>query len=250
MISLAIWIALNMVNAQNENCIFRDKTSQTSATLDLRPISGQKIASVEIGDYWQFNYTFTACSNDLICEYNTTTNYNAMMLQINPLDTVNRTKPFCTVIADWDNGEIQPEYRYDSESWYFLYSNGLKKGCVHTDNTTYPRHLALEILCGNHLRNDEFVVIDMGEMSEKCFYQVILQSGAACIGSASTNDNLSGGSIVVILFLVAMFLYCSVGCIFTKCSKFPHQHFWEKFPAYVFAGFQVTRSFFCGTCGC
>eukprot|EP00483_Globobulimina_turgida_P012394 UN12417 len=186
MMAVKRWIILStivtLIMSENENCEFKDKLG-TGFTLDLNSILGQKISGTEVSIDYTFNYTFTACANEVLCEYNTTINYNAMMLQVNPADTNNGTsKPFCTVIADWDNGVTQPEYRDATESWYFLYSNGLSSGCVDADNQTYPRHLELEIYCGHHLENDEFIVLDMGETSLKCFYPLELMSGSACVG--------------------------------------------------------------------
>lgn len=251
---LYTFILLTLIKAQDDpNCVWTDPNN-SERKLDLNPIKGRVISGTESSvNGPTFNYTFTACSNDLQCVKNSTVTLPAMFLQINTDDISNVTNlSFCAVVADWDQGQTKPTYDSQTKSWEFVYANGKKHGCFsETMNISYNRHLQLKIICDSDLEENEFILEYVSETNQKCIYELILLSGAACIDDDGDDvGSISVGSVFLIIFACGMILYCIVGCVFTGCKKFPHQHFWEKLPAYIFAGFQVTRAAVCGTCGC
>eukprot|EP01084_Bolivina_argentea_P036644 67774_1 len=242
-------LLISNVVSQEQRCVFHDVLG-SGYSIDLRGIANKTVSGY---DPHPFYYTFTPCGNHLKCDRNGT-DYAAMMLQINENDIVNSTgKPFCAVVADWDKGSTQPEYDDDRESWNWHYFNGWSdENCwksYNGTNYTYNRTLNLEIFCGRHLRSDEFLLNSVDEIGP-CYYRLEIFTGAACVGGATASNNLSGGSVVIIIFICVIFVYCFGGCAFTNCKKFPHQEFWETFPKYVFAGCQTTKSVVGGTCGC
>eukprot|EP01084_Bolivina_argentea_P156698 273083_1 len=246
--SLILISYIIQINIGQNNCVFED-AGGSGKILDLTSIADQTISQI---NQHPFNYTFTPCSNNLQCfEPNSIT--HGMMLQINPDEIRNTTgKPYCAVLAQWDNGTIQPTFDHDERAWFWTYNNGDSYGCRNTEtNTTFNRSLSLQIYCGENLRSNEIKIEYVGETSLLCSYILILQSKLACVNEGKPHkSNLSTGSIVIVIFTVFVCMYFIVGCVMTNCKKAPHQDFWEKFPKYVFVGCQVSKSKVCRLFGC
>ncbi|XP_064619977.1 uncharacterized protein LOC135483237 [Lineus longissimus] len=85
-----------------------------------------------------------------------------------------------------------------------------------------------------------------------CTYNVTVRYAGACyqVTPAAAIAVLSAGSVLVILFTVAVVVYCLGGVTYNYCSGaeqrqlVPHAEFWEELPSNIKEGFRFT--FTCG----
>ena len=123
-------ILISITYSQPENCLFTDVNTGT-IQLDLRPLSRMTIGPYFDGE--QYNYTYSICSNSLLC--NTQRELPPYVM----IDThiYDQTNGECWWLAKF-NDTIQPEYISTTETWLFPPMPG--QGCVGLNGTNRTTH--------------------------------------------------------------------------------------------------------------
>lgn len=237
--SLVLLFVLFAVDTTTANdCTFSD-TSGSTHKLDLTSLKGLNITFRE--EIVNHVYQYSVCENNFRCEYGDGTEMTGMLNQGNTDQQAG-----CATVAVFDP-EIQPIYMADQKTWIFYYKNG--HNCTY--NATQPRQprtLELKYVCNDDL-DGPFQIEAMVEPLT-CIYELIIETDLACVdtkddSSGDTVNNLSAGSILLIIFFVFMIMYCSIGCVIGKCQSIPHYKFWCNLHLYVIAGCQETRDIVC-----
>ena len=170
--------------------------------------------------------------------------------------THNNDDNVCYEIARW-NEAFNPQYDDVNKQWLFSYPNG-----GNCDSTGEPRSWAPTFIC------DETTELSYGqvvEVSGICRYEIDIMTKYACLGavcdhnsSKSDDEELSGGWIFIIMLLVGMFLYFTIGYVYMASTvnkeggfadfenNIPHRSFWCSLPFLTIAGCQVTKEFIMG----
>eukprot|EP01083_Nonionella_stella_P019123 53153_1 len=216
-------------------CIFHF----SDQTLDLSALSHVTITTSPTVDQAQIQ--FTPCRNGLL--YNDTglwTNISSGITQqngsiIEPFILWKNTTSthFAVSVSSYESNHRVWKFRYD------LYKN--------TEKT-----FEIMWICNTNVEyqvnNSTTPVINQD------YYALVIESKHAC--TSNINDSrASGGSILLIACLCALFLYCVGGWWFNAYRKggtyslqtfndhVPHKNVWMKLPQYVWTGCKVTREY-------
>jgi len=191
-----------------------------------------------------FTYSWTPCTNGYSCG----TNGNIMAGQLN---TKNGN---CNKLAVWDS-TVKGTYTATNKTWTITFNNGAACG---TNNA--PRITILYLKCGTGSNQ----LTSVTNPSGACTYDYYALGSGFCGSSGGTTGSpngggssggkggLSGGWVFIIILLVVIFLYCTIGLIYNKkkvnpdsswgdVNNVPNIGFWRSLPKWTWAGCCVTK---------
>lgn len=120
---------------------------------------------------------------------------------------------------------------------------------------TSPRTLELIFICDSDADPYDESNIECGEETGTiCAYYMQIRTRAACVSDTAASNGLSTGSVLLILLLVAVVLYCGGGYVFNAMrnpdkdwgdteTNCPHLAFWRLLPKLVLAGCSVSYEY-------
>ena len=238
-LKLFIFIELIAFTLSQDECVFED-ASGSNHKLDLRSLMGLNITMRE--EFVNHLYQYSVCANNFECTYSDGTNMMGMLNQGNVDSSTG-----CSTVAQFD-ADVKPSYIDDENTWIFYYNNG--HNCTYNSSdpsSRKPRTLELKYVCNDDL-DGPFQVETIVE-PVPCIYELIIETDLACIergeGDGDDGNNLGAGWILIIIFIIFMILYCSIGCAIGKCQTIPHFKFWCNLHRYVIAGCEETRDIVC-----
>jgi hypothetical protein len=156
----------------------------------------------------------------------------------------------CNLLAIWDSSV--PAVYDGSSKWTITYNNG--GSCNGASRKT-----VLTLNCGTS-QTPTFTASNPST-NGGCEYDYTLTGSVFCAvaggsgSGSSSSSGLSGGWVFIIILLVVMFLYCSIGYIYNKAkvhpesswgdfkTNTPHLGFWCNIPKWTWAGCCVTKEF-------
>eukprot|EP01084_Bolivina_argentea_P164879 286575_1 len=203
--------------------------------------------------YGNYSLSYTSCRNGLVC-------------QELPAMTVAYNIPNNACIAatsKWDNGIIQPETNSTYTKFTFNYTNGMNgSGCSNGRNT----EIIFKCDANDSVPyiNDKTICGEKPQQNGVCLYWIVIYTQFAC-GNTSNQSKISNdislGSIFILIFVVCFVMYCIVGYIMngfkshgkydTFCSEknIPNYNFWKSFPQLVYNGCLVSFKCICKKSG-
>eukprot|EP01084_Bolivina_argentea_P099417 178721_1 len=224
----------------NSQCTFDDMGS-SGYMLDLRALEHATV----VGNDDEYSYIYTPCRNGDQCPSESGTDTGmAIQTRDDPAE--------CFILCNWDQAATKPTYDATDETWKFEYMNG-------NDCNGEPRHFYVYYNCNPSI--GDYKVGSAGEISA-CVYEMYIDTKWACPGERYDPDDssISGGTVFLIIFAGALFLYFVAGwivCAFMNqkdrgfsdiVGNIPHLTFWSKLPALVIAGCCFTKDFCFGLC--